>query len=94
MTYLAALGREIRDARKAAGLTQRALAAQLSVTIQTVWNYEHGVYDPGVDTLHRIEEITGQTNLMGRARGTLSGSKADPGLLGFLTLTPRPLKIA
>jgi len=41
-----AIGTRIAEARRHAGLTQRALADQLGVTVRTVQNYEAGVAVP------------------------------------------------
>jgi DNA-binding XRE family transcriptional regulator len=39
-------GNKIKEAREAAGVTQRVLADGLGVTIQTVGNWERGVTTP------------------------------------------------
>jgi predicted transcriptional regulator len=44
----------LRDARRRAGLSQRALAARVGVPQPTVARIESGVVDPRVDTLDRL----------------------------------------
>jgi transcriptional regulator with XRE-family HTH domain len=51
------VGARIAQARQASGLTQRALAAELSVTTRTVINYESGVTIP-YKHLQKIAELT------------------------------------
>src|SRR5215471_3863924 len=51
------VGAKIAHARRASGLTQRALAAELGVTTRTVINYEAGVTIP-YKHFQRIEELT------------------------------------
>lgn len=53
------IGKNIRDIRKARGMTQDALAAALFVTRQTVSNYENGKSRPDLDMLLRIAEVLG-----------------------------------
>ena len=51
------IGKNIRDLREQAGLTQEAFAEKLFVTRQTVSNYENGKTRPDVQTVIRIAEI-------------------------------------
>lgn len=51
------IGKNIRDIRKAKGMTQDALAAALFVTRQTVSNYENGKSRPDMDMLLQISDI-------------------------------------
>ena len=48
------IGKNIRDLREAAGMTQEELAAVLFVTRQTVSNYERGTSRPDLDMLLQI----------------------------------------
>ena len=51
------IGKNIRDLRSKANLTQEELAEKLFVTRQTVSNYENGKSRPDVDMIVRIGEI-------------------------------------
>lgn len=51
------IGKNIRDIRKAKGMTQDGLAASLFVTRQTVSNYENGKSRPDLDMLLRISQV-------------------------------------
>ena len=51
------IGKNIRDLREQAGLTQEAFAEKLFVTRQTVSNYENGKTRPGVDMVVRIAQV-------------------------------------
>ena len=51
------IGKNIRDLRERAGLTQQQLADLLFVTRQTVSNYENGRSRPDVDTVIKISEV-------------------------------------
>lgn len=53
------IGKNIRDLRERAGLTQEAMAEKLFVTRQTVSNYETGKTRPDLDMLVKIAEILG-----------------------------------
>ena len=51
------VGTNIKEFRKAKGLSQDALAEALFVTRQTVSNYETGRSNPDLDTLQKIAEV-------------------------------------
>ncbi|MDQ3938720.1 MAG: helix-turn-helix domain-containing protein [Chloroflexota bacterium] len=51
----------LRHARRAAGLTQRALATSAGVPQSTVARIERGQLSPRVDTLERLLAVAGQT---------------------------------
>lgn len=55
------MGKNLRAAREAAGLTQRDLAAQLGgkVDTQYVSNWERGVYRPNDQYLVKLAEVLG-----------------------------------
>jgi putative transcriptional regulator len=53
-----AIGTRIRDARRAAGLSQAALAAQIGTSRRHVIRLEHGEHRPGRVMLTRIAEAT------------------------------------
>jgi transcriptional regulator with XRE-family HTH domain len=50
----------LRDARRAAGLSQRALASRAAVPQPTVARIESGVVVPRVDTLDRLLAVCGR----------------------------------
>lgn len=52
-------GEMIRQARTAAGLTQKELAAKLGIVPNNISQYENGTRKPKVDTLRRIAEAIG-----------------------------------
>ena len=54
-------GEKIREARKAAGLTQKELGTRLDVTSQNIIQYEKGRRLPKPATLRRIAEAIGCT---------------------------------
>lgn len=51
------IGKRIREARKAKGMTQEELAESISKTIETVSNIERGVKLPGLSTLEDIRKV-------------------------------------
>ena len=51
------IGRNIRDLRIGAGMTQEELAEKLFVTRQTVSNYENGKSRPDIDMLLKIADL-------------------------------------
>lgn len=53
------IGKNIRNARNARGMTQDDFAAKLHVTRQTVSNYEHGKTKPDIDMLVLIADVLG-----------------------------------
>lgn len=54
-----AIGRNIRNLRKKAGMTQEELAEKLYTTRQTISNYETGKSEPDFETLRKIAEAFG-----------------------------------
>src|SRR6056297_3653799 len=54
------VGDEVRDARLAAGLSQRALAQRAGVPLSTVGRIERGITMPRFDTLTAIAEALGR----------------------------------
>jgi len=52
-------GAVVRDAREAAGMSQRALAARAGVPLSTVGRIERGVVDPRWDTLRALASALG-----------------------------------
>lgn len=54
MTLKQQVGLRIRDLRKAAGLTQDQLAAQIDMSLQTVKQVERGANAPSLDTIDAI----------------------------------------
>jgi transcriptional regulator with XRE-family HTH domain len=51
-----AIGRRIREAREAAGLTQEQLAEQTDLVRNTIGNVELGNYSPRLDSLLMIAD--------------------------------------
>lgn len=51
------VGKRIREARKAKGLTQEDLAALIDKTVETVSNMERGVKLPGLATLDGLRKV-------------------------------------
>ena len=51
------VGKRIREARKAKGLTQEDLAALIEKTVETVSNIERGIKLPGLATLEDIRKV-------------------------------------
>ncbi|GGN52985.1 transcriptional regulator [Actinoplanes lobatus] len=54
-------GARIRDARKAAGLTQQGMAAEIQVSRQTVIAMETGDYAPSVYLAIKVARVLGVT---------------------------------
>lgn len=55
------LGRNIRKARKAAGLTQKRLSELCGVHVNTIQQYELGKREPRIEMLVRIADVFGLT---------------------------------
>ena len=55
--WMTPIGEQIQKARKAKGLTQDALANALSVTRQSISNYESGRRMPDVETLMHLSQV-------------------------------------
>jgi DNA-binding XRE family transcriptional regulator len=53
------LGRQIRERREAAGLSQRALAKRAGTSQATIASLEAGGQEPRISTLDRIGEVLG-----------------------------------
>lgn len=51
----------IKEARKAANLTQRELAQKMGVKVSTLSGYEIGAHDPGSNKLTKIAQICNTT---------------------------------
>lgn len=71
----------IKEARKAAGLTQAKLAELLNVSVQTIKNWEYGANTPSTEFIERIAEVSGLpseylTNREGRIRAIIEESGA------------------
>jgi phage repressor protein C with HTH and peptisase S24 domain len=59
---MSTIGQRIRDARKAAGLTQEQLALAIGGAGQsTIGNYERGDSDPSIEALRNIASVTGRS---------------------------------
>lgn len=75
---LSSIGERIRQARKAAGLNQSALAARVGVTQPAVANWESGVHDPRRMMLAKLAEAL-STPLDWLAEGARSAAERDKG---------------
>lgn len=51
------LGERLRDARKAAGLTQEKLAQEADVTVSTIARLEHDRTEPSLGTLFALARV-------------------------------------
>lgn len=72
------VGARLRIARRAAGLTQKQLAAALGVESITVSRWERGVTVPSLARLRRVAEITETTvSDLVRAPDAVSGQAAE-----------------
>ncbi len=56
---MAAVGKNIKSARKKLGITQEELAEKINVTRQAVSNWENGKTEPDLDTISSIAEVLG-----------------------------------
>jgi DNA-binding XRE family transcriptional regulator len=56
-------GRQVREMRQAAGMTQRALGAALGVAQSNVSAWERGAHGSGPDLLERVAAVTGADGL-------------------------------
>lgn len=54
------IGRNIRDARLSAGLTQRELAIRLNLDIRAVSRWERGGITPSRENLAKLSSLTGR----------------------------------
>ena len=55
------IGERIRQARKAAKLTQRKLSDRCGYSIQSISDWECGRYDPSERATHALEQALGRT---------------------------------
>ena len=69
-------GKKIREARKAAGLTQKELAAKLGIVPNSISQYENGTRNAKPATLRRIAEAIG-CNLFDLIGDDMKISKED-----------------
>lgn len=53
------VGRQIRDARKEKGLTQKELGEKLGVADSVITNYESGKQNLTIETLQKIADALG-----------------------------------
>lgn len=51
------VGKNIKKAREAKGLSQEQLAERLNVTRQAVSNWERGKSEPDIETLQRLSDV-------------------------------------
>jgi transcriptional regulator with XRE-family HTH domain len=79
----------VRDARQAAGMTQRALALASGVPQASIARIEAGRIDPRASTLGRLLAACGWRLATEVEAGSRPGSGVDRTLIrGLLTLTP------
>ena len=76
----AEIGQRIKEARKAAKLSQTELAGQLEKTLRTVQKYESGEIEPSIATINSIARIlnVSPAELIGYSRKTDSKTAALP----------------
>jgi transcriptional regulator with XRE-family HTH domain len=94
------IGLQIREFRKAQGLTQDDLAGKIERSPEALSNIERGISLPGVDTLERLSEVLNvplADFFAGRRKSTQSTARAT--LLAKLnatasTLSDKELKLA
>lgn len=69
-----------KECREAAGLTQKAAALSLKVSVQSISNWENGIRSPGLEQLVRIAELYGVTTdyLLGRTPMQIEVIHGDP----------------
>jgi transcriptional regulator with XRE-family HTH domain len=51
------IGKEIAEARKAAGLTQKEVADKLGMTVPGVGHWEQGFREPSLETLNKLARL-------------------------------------
>jgi len=70
---------KIREARQAAGISQKDLAARLGISPPTLSGYESGAHDPKSDLLSDIADICGVSvdYLLGRAQEEIKKISSD-----------------
>ena len=66
------IGKRLNAARKARGLTQDQLAAQMNVSRSTISHLENDQAEPDLDSLRRLSALLGE-NLLDGAREDVSG---------------------
>ena len=69
-----------KECREAAGLTQKAAALSLKVSVQSISNWENGIRSPGLEQLVKIAELYGVTtdHLLGRTPMEVVVVQGDP----------------
>jgi transcriptional regulator with XRE-family HTH domain len=83
------IGVRIRDARQAAGMSQRQLSALSGIAQQTITRLETGLIRPKLDTVEKLAQALGMplNVLMGIEAQDLTGEEATL-LSRFRSLTP------
>ena len=56
-TIPSGIGTRIRDARKAAGMSQTVLGQHLNKTLRTIQKYESGEIEPSIATINELAKI-------------------------------------
>ncbi len=98
---------ELSDARKAANLTQKELAASAGLTRMTVQRTESGSIDPRLSTLSEMARVLGLEIMLvpqelreplqafvrsgGRVLGQPAGVEAPPSVAGLMGSLPAPV---
>lgn len=78
MSWQHELGRQIRDARKRAGMTQGELANHLTVSRETLSNYENGKSPALVNVIAEIAQALDAEFLIGSCKITKADVKRTP----------------
>ena len=81
------LGRQIRDARRRAGMTQQELARHLTVRRETVSNYENGKTPALVNVIAEMAQVLDAEFLIGDCKITKADLKR---IQDTLNRRPRP----
>lgn len=90
-------GEVVRRYRKAAALSQAAVAAQIGVTVGMITSYENGTYEPTKPTARRLDEALKAGGRVLKAYGFTPPDDVDEtldemrGLIGDLTRQVREL---
>jgi transcriptional regulator with XRE-family HTH domain len=69
-----------KECREKAGLTQKAAAISLKVSVQSISNWETGIRSPGLDQVIKLAELYGVTTdyLLGRTPMEIEVIQGEP----------------
>lgn len=71
---------KFKECREKAGLTQKAAAISLKVSVQSISNWETGTRSPGLDQVLKLAELYGVTTdyLLGRTHMEIKVIQGEP----------------